>query len=139
MGGAVGIVGAIPDAPRYVRGHRRCPSPSLASTAWSRAVSDDGRGRSASAERWGRESGAVLRLGPPPRIHSDQHWPCCWCDRLIGGDANPSKACCGGVSPTDPLTFALVTVSLAAAAALPAYVPARRALGINPIAALRIE
>jgi len=44
-----------------------------------------------------------------------------------------------GVSPTDPLTFALVTVSLAAAALLACYVPARRALGINPIAALRVE
>jgi len=44
-----------------------------------------------------------------------------------------------GVSPTDPLTFALVTVSLAAAALLACYIPARRALGINPIVALRVE
>ena len=44
-----------------------------------------------------------------------------------------------GVSPTDPLTFALVTVGLAAAALFACYVPARRALGINPIAALRVE
>jgi putative ABC transport system permease protein len=44
-----------------------------------------------------------------------------------------------GVSPTDPLTFALVTLSLAAAALFACYVPARRALGINPIAALRVE
>jgi putative ABC transport system permease protein len=44
-----------------------------------------------------------------------------------------------GVSPTDPLTFALVTAGLAAAALLACYVPARRALGINPIVALRVE
>ena len=44
-----------------------------------------------------------------------------------------------GVSPTDPLTFAVVTAVLAAAALLACYVPARRALTINPITALRAE
>jgi putative ABC transport system permease protein len=43
------------------------------------------------------------------------------------------------VSPTDPLTFALVSLGLAAAALLACYVPARRALGINPIVALRVD
>jgi putative ABC transport system permease protein len=44
-----------------------------------------------------------------------------------------------GVSPTDPVTFALVAMGLAAAALLACYVPARRALAINPIVALRAE
>src|SRR5687768_4324197 len=44
-----------------------------------------------------------------------------------------------GVSPTDPRTFALVSLGLAAAALLACYVPARRALSIDPIVALRVE
>jgi putative ABC transport system permease protein len=44
-----------------------------------------------------------------------------------------------GVSPTDPLTFALVTMVLSAAAMLACYVPARRAIGISPMTALRAE
>ncbi len=44
-----------------------------------------------------------------------------------------------GVSPTDPLTFAAGSVGLACAAFVACYVPARRALAINPMAALRSE
>lgn len=43
------------------------------------------------------------------------------------------------VSPTDPVTFALVALGLAAAALFACYVPARRALEIDPIVALRTE
>jgi putative ABC transport system permease protein len=43
------------------------------------------------------------------------------------------------VSPTDPVTFAIVAAGLAAAALLACSVPARRALTINPIVALRSE
>ena len=44
-----------------------------------------------------------------------------------------------GVAPTDPLTFCIATAVLACCALFAAYLPARRASRIDPIAALRTE
>jgi ABC-type antimicrobial peptide transport system permease subunit len=44
-----------------------------------------------------------------------------------------------GVSPTDPLTYAVVAVVLVGVAMLASYLPARRAASVDPIEALRAE
>ena len=44
-----------------------------------------------------------------------------------------------GIKPTDPATFAVVSIGFLLAAAVSSYLPARRAAAVNPVEALRAE
>jgi ABC-type antimicrobial peptide transport system permease subunit len=48
-----------------------------------------------------------------------------------------ARALLFGVEPTDPLTFAAMSVTVMSATALACYLPARRAASLDPVTALR--
>ena len=74
-------------------------------------------GRSARNVAWGAAIGLLLAFGLGQLITSFLY----------------------GVSPADPITFAIVPAVLALAAALAGAVPARRAARVDPVVALRTE
>lgn len=53
--------------------------------------------------------------------------------------AHGMKALLFGISPLDPMTYAVVPLVLGAAAIAASYLPARRAATVNPVEALRAE
>ncbi len=87
----------------------------------------------------GRAAGERAGYGLPPRTDGDRAWDwrSDWCSRY--GFARLIASLVYGVSATDPVTFVGIPLALLAATALAIYVPARRAMKIDPIVALRYE
>jgi predicted permease len=58
---------------------------------------------------------------------------------IAAGLTRLMKSLLFGISPLDPLTYAIVPVVLALAAILASYLPARRAASVDPVEALKAE
>ena len=78
-------------------------------------------------------AGVGLALGLPVAL---------WLTRLVPAltfDPSGGDEVLFGVSPTEPLTFIIVTALVVGVVALACYRPARRATGVDPMVALRAE
>jgi putative ABC transport system permease protein len=99
-----------------------------------------------SVTRRTREIGIRMALGAQPgdvlgRVLAQGMWPVAF-GGLAGvagavGVTRALRSMLFGVTPLDPVSFALAPLMLAAVALLACYLPARRALRVDPIAALR--
>jgi ABC-type lipoprotein release transport system permease subunit len=58
---------------------------------------------------------------------------------IAAGVTRLLRALLFGVDPLDPITFAIAPVVLAATALLASYLPARRAVAVEPVEALRAD
>ena len=85
------------------------------------------------------------RRMPPAVIGIDQERPCTGSGRAGRGRAGAVAvgralwSLLFGVTAHDPVSLAVVTVTLALAAAIASYLPARRAGHVDPVIALRAE
>jgi predicted permease len=95
-----------------------------------------------------REIGIRLALGAPPRqlLHAMMREGLILCAAGVviglGGAVLSARLLASflfGVGTTDPVTFAAVSAMLLSVAGLATYIPARRALHVDPITALRVE
>jgi putative ABC transport system permease protein len=86
----------------------------------------------------GARSGTVVRLIAGQGIH----WTAIGLALGLGAAFGVARLIAGflyGISPTDPIAFAMTTLLLTATAFIACYVPARRASRIDPLVALRNE
>jgi predicted permease len=86
----------------------------------------------------GARSGTVVRLIAGQGIH----WTAIGLALGLGAAFGMARLIAGflyGISPTDPIAFAMTTLLLTATAFIACYVPARRASRIDPLVALRNE
>jgi ABC-type antimicrobial peptide transport system permease subunit len=95
-----------------------------------------------------REIGVRIALGARPdhvvrRMVADAAWPIAIGTVLGLGAATMATRVIESflfeTTPTDPVTFAAVAIVLATSGLVAAWVPARRAARVDPVAALRAE
>ena len=66
-------------------------------------------------------------------------YPCRTTSAITDGTPGYLTTMLFGVEPTDPITFGVLSVAVAAVSVVACYVPARRAARVDPICAIRVE